>query len=77
VFTNPNTYNDEGRWQESSERRVLVKAYRDAGVMHIMPNETGRHFFGTHAVNDLGADIYPVQAWLGIPIPKPPSVTPK
>jgi integrase len=70
LFTNPNAYNDEGRWKESSERRVLVKAYRDAGVMHIKPNEMGRHFFGTHAVNDPGADIYPVQAWLGHTDPK-------
>ncbi len=70
LFKNPNAYNDEGRWKESSERRVLVKAYRDAGVMHIKPNEMGRHFFGTHAVNDLGADIYPVQAWLGHADPK-------
>ncbi len=70
LFKNPNAYNDEGRWKEGSERRVLVKAYRDAGVMHIKPNEMGRHFFGTHAVNDLGADIYPVQAWLGHTDPK-------
>jgi len=38
LFTNPNAYNDEGRWKEGSERRVLVKAYRAAGVTHIKPN---------------------------------------
>ena len=38
--------------------------------MHIKPNEMGRHFFGTHAVNDLEADIYPVQSWLGHTAPK-------
>jgi integrase len=70
LFTNPNAYNAEGRWMEGSERRVLVKAYGDAGVMHIKPNEMGRHFFGTHAVNDLEADIYPVQSWLGHTDPK-------
>jgi len=63
-------YNAEARWMEGSERRVLVKAYGDAGVMHIKPNEMGRHFFGTHAVNDLEADIYPVQSWLGHTDPK-------
>ena len=31
----------------------------------IRPNEMGRHLFGTHAVNDLGPDIYPVQSLLG------------
>jgi len=30
----------------------------------------GRHFFGTHAVNDLEADIYPVKEWLGPTDPK-------
>ncbi len=70
LFTNPNAHNDEGRWKEGSERRVLVKAYKAAGIAHIKPNEMGRHFFGTHAVNDLGADIYPVQAWLGHTDPK-------
>jgi hypothetical protein len=38
LFTNPNAYNDESRWKEGSERRVLVKAYRAAGVTHIKPN---------------------------------------
>ena len=70
LFTNPNAQNDEGRWKEGSERRVLVKAFKAAGIAHIKPNEMGRHFFGTHAVNDLGADIYPVQAWLGHTDPK-------
>ena len=59
LFTNPNAQNDERRWKEGSERRVLVKAYAAAGIAHIKPNEMGRHFFGTHAVNDLEADIYP------------------
>jgi integrase len=63
-------YNDEGRWKEGSERRVLVKAYRAAGVTHNKPNEMGHHVFGTHAVNDLEADIYPVQSWLGHTDPK-------
>jgi site-specific recombinase XerD len=49
---------------------VLVKAFTAAGISHIKPNEMGRHFFGTHAVNDLGADIYPVQSWLGHTDPK-------
>ncbi len=49
---------------------MLVKAYKAAGVAHIKPNEFGRHFFGTHAVNDLEADIYPVQSWLGQSDPK-------
>jgi integrase len=70
LFKNANAYNDEGRWKEGSERRVLVKAYRAAGVTHIKPNEMGHHFFGTHAVNDLEADIYPVQSWLGHTDPK-------
>jgi integrase len=70
LFINPNANNEESRWKEGSERRVLVKAYREAGIAHIKPNEMGRHFFGTHAVNDLGADIYPVQAWLGHTDPK-------
>jgi integrase len=70
LFTNPNAQNDEGRWKEGSERRVLVKAFTAAGISHIKPNEMGRHFFGTHAVNDLGADIYPVQSWLGHTDPK-------
>jgi integrase len=70
LFTNPNALNDEGRWKESSERRVLVKAYAAAGIAHIKPNEAGRHFFGTHAVNDLEADIYPVKEWLGHTDPK-------
>jgi site-specific recombinase XerD len=42
-----------------------MRAYKAAGVEHIKPNEFGRHFFGTHAVNDLEADVYPVQSWLG------------
>jgi integrase len=70
LFTNPNALNDEGRWKEGSERRLLVKAFKAAGVAHIKPNEMGRHFFGTHAVSDLGADIYPVQDWLGHTDPK-------
>lgn len=70
LFTNPNAQNDEGRWKESSERRVLVKAYKAAGISHIKPNEMGRHFFGTYAVHDLEADIYPVQSWLGHTDPK-------
>ena len=36
----------------------------------IKPNEFGRHFFATHAVSDLHADIFPVQAWLGHTDPK-------
>ncbi len=39
-------------------------------IAHIKPNEMGRHFFGTHAVNDLEADIYPVKEWLGHTDPK-------
>ena len=70
LFTNPKALNDEGRWKESSERRLLVKAYKAAGIAHIKPNEMGRHFFGTHAINDLEADIYPVQSWLGHTDPK-------
>jgi integrase len=65
LFTNPNAQNDEGR-----ERRVLVKAYKAAGIARIKPNEIGRRFFGTHAVNDLEADIYPVKEWLGHTDPK-------
>ena len=49
---------------ETSEKRTLYKAYRDAGVAHIKPNEMGRHFFGTQLVNE-GADIYGVKEWLG------------
>ncbi len=70
LFRNPDAWNEEGRWTETSERRMLVKAYKAAGVAHIKPNEFGRHFFGTHAVNDLEADIYPVQSWLGQSDPK-------
>ena len=58
-------------WEKSSEGRLLVKAYKAAGIAHnIKPNEMGRHFFGTHAVNDLEADIYPLQSWLGHTNPK-------
>ena len=70
LFTNPNAQNDEGRWREGRERRVLLKAYKAAGIARIKPNEIGRRFFGTHAVNDLEADIYPVKEWLGHTDPK-------
>ena len=51
-------------------RDGLVKAYKAAGIARIKPNEIGRRFFGTHAVNDLEADIYPVKEWLGHTDPK-------
>lgn len=47
-----------------------MRAFKAAGVAYIKPNEMGLHFFGTHAVNDLGADIYPVQDCLGHTDPK-------
>ena len=70
MFTNPDAENDEGRWLPGAERRILEKAYKAAKVAWIKPNEFGRHFFATHAVNDLQADIFPVQAWLGHTDPK-------
>jgi integrase len=51
-------------------RRVLERAYRAAGVAWIKPDEFGRRFFATRAVNELQADIFPVQAWLGHTDPK-------
>ncbi len=65
LFPNAEAWNDEKRWTATSERRTLERAYKVAGVEHIRPNELGRHFFGTHAVSDLGVDIYPVQEWMG------------
>ena len=53
-----------------SERRGLERADKVAKVAWIKPNEFGRHFFATHAVSDLQADIFPVQAWLGHTDPK-------
>jgi hypothetical protein len=53
-----------------AERRLLERAYKAAKVAWIKPNEFGRHFFATHAVNDLEADIYPVKEWLGHTGPK-------
>jgi integrase len=70
LFTNPDANNAERRWLPGGERRVLARAYKAAGVAWIKPNEFGRHFFATHAVSDLEADIYPVQAWLGHTDPK-------
>ena len=70
LFRNPDGYNEEQRWLPGSERRVLERAYKAAQVAWIKPNEFGRHFFATHAVNDLQADIFPVQAWLGHTDPK-------
>jgi site-specific recombinase XerD len=64
LFPNPLATNEDGRWSETSEKRTLYKAYRDAGVLHIKPNEMGRHFFATTLVND-GADVYGVKEWLG------------
>ena len=64
LFTNPDADNAERRWMPGSERRALERAYKAAKVAWIKPNEFGRHFFATHAVSDLHADIFPVQAWL-------------
>jgi integrase len=70
LFRNPLASNPQKRWTETSEKRTLSKALRHAGVSHIKPNEMGRHFFGTQAVSDEGADIYAVQEWLGHSDPK-------
>jgi integrase len=70
LFTNPDADNAEHRWMPGSERRALERAYKAAKVAWIKPNEFGRHFFATHAVSDLQADIFPVQAWLGHTDPK-------
>ncbi len=69
LFANSRASNREQRWTESSERRTLVRALRTAGVTSIKPNELGRHFFATEAVNN-GADIYATQEWLGHTDPK-------
>lgn len=66
---NPRAKNPERRWTETSEKRVLTKAFEEAGVDPIRPSEMGRHFFATEAVND-GANIYAVQEWLGHADPK-------
>ncbi len=34
LFTNPNAQKNEGRWKEGRERRVLVKAYKAAGIFN-------------------------------------------
>ncbi len=69
LFANAEAWNEERRWTETSERRVLLAAFRAAAVGHIKPNELGRHFFATEAVNN-GADIYATQEWLGHTDPK-------
>ncbi len=73
LFRNRRATNDEKRWTETSEKRTLTRAMSLSKVEHIKPNEMGRHFFATQAVNR-GAGIYDVQDWLGRSDPRPPSV---
>ena len=64
LFPNPRASGKGQRWTETSEKRSLYRAYRDAGVARIRPNEMGRHFFATDLVN-AGANVYAVKTWLG------------
>ena len=63
LFRNPKGQG-EGRWSESSERRVWLRALRDAQLEHVKPNEGGRHAFATHEIA-AGTDPYAVKDWLG------------
>lgn len=55
LFDNPRGHT--GRWEASSERRVLLAAMKVCGVRH-RPNELLRHAFGTDAANRLLAEGY-------------------
>jgi integrase len=54
LFDNPKTRGD-GRWHQSSERRVLLAAMTTCGVKY-RPNEFLRHAFGTNTANRLLAE---------------------
>ena len=61
----PNPGSPRRRWTESSERKAWRQAEKQAGIAtHIRPNQAGRHYFGTMAL-EAGADIYRLKEWLG------------